>query len=160
MVTEKILTKQQWIDTFTNLAVDKRIVSFIGQILFQQSSHIDESTNTIRNLFSNGYCYYFAKILEDAFPGGELCICYPVNHIVYVYEGVAYDINGISNALCECCIPVKEFGRGVDDFRHIPDQEYNMPDNEEATIYLRCKENDLFVHAKFYDPKIKKLVSI
>lgn len=160
MATEKIVTKQQWMDQWEGLRVNIRIVSFIGQVLFQQSSCIDESTNTIKNLFSCGYCYYFAKMLEDAFPGGELCICYPVNHIVYVYEGVGYDINGVSNMLCECCIPIKEFGKGINDFRHVPDQEYNMPDNEEASIYLRCKENDLFVHVKFYDPKIKKLVSI
>lgn len=151
------IAKQQWMDQWTRLEIDSRIVSFTGQILFHQSSYINSS---IKDLFSRGYCYYFAKILEDAFPGGELCICYPLNHVVYVYKGVAYDINGVSTTLCECCIPVKEFGRGVDDFRHIPDQEYNMPDNEEASIYLHCKENDLFVHAKFYDPNIERLVNI
>lgn len=49
--------------------------------------------------WTNGNCYYFARILEDRF---EFIICYDqiAGHFVAVdeYTGIAYDWNGIYNS--------------------------------------------------------------
>lgn len=51
----------------------KKLVNF--KITHQVT--VEASVETIRSLFEAGYCYYFAKMLEDAFPGGVACLCYP-----------------------------------------------------------------------------------
>lgn len=73
---------------------DKPIVEFIANFRFFAVRDVEyvQSSATICSMFENGY--YFAKILEDVFPGGTICLCYPYGHIVYVYREVAYDIGG------------------------------------------------------------------
>ena len=115
----------------------------------------DDSVKTIANLFSNGYCYYFAKILQDAFPNGTICQCYPFGYIVYVYDGIAYDIDGVSNSECEMCMPVSLLGEAIDDFRHIPNQEYNITEQEIAKIGIECKEKYLYIDALFYQDLVR-----
>lgn len=47
----------------------------------------------IEDCFSNGYCYYFAIILKERFPEGE--IFYNItNHFVFKYNNEFYDITG------------------------------------------------------------------
>lgn len=53
--------------------------------------------DVIHHTFTQGYCYYFARMLEDAFPGGKLVWAFPFRHIVYVYDDVCYDIKGVYN---------------------------------------------------------------
>lgn len=114
----------------------------------------NDSVETIRSLFEAGYCYYFAKMLEDAFPGGTVCLCYPFGHIVYVYEGVAYDISGVTDAEYESFIPLTWMRDGVNDFRHVPGikcsltpdkledlvQKYKRSGQEIIAITADCKE--------------------
>lgn len=35
-----------------------------------------------------------------------------------------------------------------------------MPDNEDSSIYLRCIEDNLLVHTKFYNANAKRLINI
>ena len=88
------------------------IVEFIDQ--FENKAKDPE---VLRDIFTNGYCYYFAKMLEIAFPGGEVCLCYPKGHFVHSYEDKAYDIWG-ENHLEETLklIPAKEMGPLLGDF--------------------------------------------
>ena len=46
----------------------------------------EERQSPIVKLFTEGWCYYFARILEDAYPGGALCLLKGRGHIVYLYE--------------------------------------------------------------------------
>ena len=75
-----------------------------------------------------------AKMLEEAFPGGQACLCYPYGHIIYAYEGIAYDINGVSDAEHEMYIPLTELGDAVNDFKHIPGLDCNITDDKIAKI--------------------------
>jgi hypothetical protein len=118
-----------FINQFVNLKGDEKVITFIADILFHNGNDIEKS-NVISNLFSNGYCYYFAKILQDAFPGGEICICYPYGHIVYIYNNIAYDIDGISSAEYEMYIPISRLGEAINDFRHIEGKSYNISKEE------------------------------
>ena len=49
----------------------------------------------ITDLFSNGYCYYFAIILNERFNSVGTIMYAPVyNHFTYRMEGNLYDITG------------------------------------------------------------------
>lgn len=95
------------------------------------------------------------KILQDAFPNGTICQCYPFGHIVYVYDRIAYDIDGVSNSEYEMCIPVSLLGRAIDNFRHIPNQENNITEQEIAKIGIECKEKYLYIDVLFYQDLVR-----
>ena len=94
---------------------NKNVITFIYDVLYHSG---EDGIEPIRNLYANGYCYYFARMLEDAFPGGKVCVAWPFGHIVYIYKDVAYDIDGISIAEYDQFIPVDFLGFALDDFRH------------------------------------------
>lgn len=43
----------------------------------------------------NGNCYYFAVILQEAFPGGEIVYDTFMGHFLYMLNGHLYDWKGI-----------------------------------------------------------------
>jgi len=60
-----------------------------------KSNEFDAGTEgNICHLFTDGYCYYFAKILEEAYPGGVICKPWPIGHFIYKYNDKYYDIDG------------------------------------------------------------------
>lgn len=149
-------SKREWIERECTLGGDPKVIEFISDVLFHGVLRVttNDSVETIRSLFEAGYCYYFAKMLEDAFPGGTVCLCYPFGHIVYVYEGVAYDISGVTDAEYESFIPLTWMRDGVNDFRHVPGikcsltadkledlaQKYKRSGQEIIAITACCKE--------------------
>ena len=52
------------------------ILEFIENFRCGLGQFTKKESGIVQQLFENGFCYYFAKILKDAFPGGE-----------YVYRG-------------------------------------------------------------------------
>ena len=114
-------TFEELVEKFVNNALkytskgDKNILRFIGKILYHSGV---ENLQVIYDLFIQGYCYYFAKMLEDAFPGGEIYQAYPYGHIVYVYDGIPYDINGICDydVSDEDFIPISKIN--ISDFKY------------------------------------------
>ena len=73
---------------------DSRILVFIAEFLTATGMDTGRM-ETVRRLFQAGYCYYFALILKEAFPDGEVSWAAPFGHIVYVYQGIPYDIDGV-----------------------------------------------------------------
>lgn len=118
---------------------DSRILTFIAEFLTATGTDL-RNMDTIRQLFRVGYCYYFAQILKDAFPGGEVSWTAPFGHIVYVYQGISYDIDGVYKGDVMEYIPVKYLGKAIDDFRHIPDVAYNATEQELAKIMFDYRE--------------------
>lgn len=155
---EKLNTmKKEWEKQRVEMGGDRTVIQFISDILFHGAIGItaEDAVESVRSLFETGYCYYMAKMLKDAFPGGQICLCYPYGHIVYAYEGVAYDINGVSDAEYEMCIPLTALGVAVNDFRHIPGMEYNISKEELDEIGEKCKRHNYYIHAIFaYDKEI------
>lgn len=121
---------------------NKSIVEFIAnfRFFFVRDVEYTQSSETIRSLFENGYCYYFAKILEDAFPGGTICLCYPYGHIVYVHEEVAYDIGGVSDAENEYYVPINVVEKVTQMFKHVPGLSVIMTEPEKNYIKHYCEE--------------------
>lgn len=101
------------------------VIGFITDMHFHQEPNGDifanDSGNTIQLLFSAGYCYHFAIILNHLFPGGTICLAALFGHIIYVYKKFAFDINGVSDAETHCFIPVSELSQEeLNDFIHVP----------------------------------------
>lgn len=76
----------------------KTIEEFIEDFRTKQNDYIltenNDAEEIIRHQFRAGYCYYFAKILQIAYPNGKVCLAYPFGHFVYEYENKYYDIEG------------------------------------------------------------------
>lgn len=64
-------------------SIRKRVLEFIGRRFGGDCNWID------------GNCYYFAKILDDRFPGGEICYDVINGHFIFRYCGDCYDWTGI-----------------------------------------------------------------
>lgn len=116
-------SKEEYIKYYINLGGNPTIIKFTYDLLYSQGI---SGVEYIRNMFSCGYCYYYAKMLQDAFPGGEICVCYPYGHIVYIYDKIPYDIDGISSADAYDFIPIDFLGEAINDFRHIDGIQYNI----------------------------------
>ena len=108
--------KEEEIQRHIGYGGNKDIITFIFDFLYHSGP---DNVEAVRNLYANGYCYYFAKMLEDAFPGGKICVSWPFGHIVYIYDSVAYDIDGITSAEYELFIPIDFIGSAVNDFRRV-----------------------------------------
>ena len=90
-------------------------------IIEDHAKELDESSQHIRaivNHYTQGMCYWFAKILEDAYPGGHICVVMHRGHIVYYYEGHFYDIRGEFIDKRAKIVPIRYFGDFIDDFKH------------------------------------------
>ena len=48
----------------------------------------------VQDHFLNGYCYHFAVILNDVFPGGQIGYDQIAGHFMYLYNNKYYDVSG------------------------------------------------------------------
>lgn len=69
------------------------IVNFISDFTHSDMDMCKYVCNAMDE-FKTNYSFYFAKVLEAAFPGGTVCLQYPYKRIVYVHNGEIYDFNG------------------------------------------------------------------
>lgn len=92
------------------------VVDFIQQIT-AVPDHDGKESSAITRMFCDGYCYYFACILKEAFGRGTICWCEGRGHIVWKdTDGVAYDAYGVyDDAELR---PVEYLGDMLVDFKH------------------------------------------
>lgn len=95
--------REDFIKHLTMLGADTELVSGIADFLYQQVDDIEMkvSLKVIRELFSTNYSFQFAKMLKSAYPGGDIFMTEHESYFVYVYKGIAYDINGVTNYNCQ-----------------------------------------------------------
>ena len=105
------------------------ILEFIENFRCGLGQFNKKESGIVQQLFENGFCYYFAKILKDAFPGGELCIPWPIGHFVYKYNDKYWDISGEYIPKQHDCI-----------YMLLLNHKYFIDDN-----FIRCIENR-FMH--------------
>lgn len=129
------------------METDEKVIEFIVDFIFH-GKNIPGSEHVMYHQFACGYCYYFAVMLQNAFPGGQICVCYPFGHIVYIYKGVAYDIDGVSGAEVDEYIPIEHFGKAVNDFKHIKSQTYGITKEEMEEKYKDWIQNHERIKAK------------
>ncbi len=107
---------------------DTQVLQFIYKFLMHGG---EENAEVIRNQFRNGYCYYFAHMLQTAFNRGTVCIAAPIGHFVWMDENqVPYDIEGVNESDCDCYIPESFLGDMVKDFLHVPGVEHGSTKEE------------------------------
>lgn len=120
---------------------NEQVLNFIADFRFHCGI---DSSRTIEKLFSEGYCYYFAHMLQLAFGRGVVCYVFCENHFVWL-DGVseltdtAYDICGV-NKRWEHLIPEDKLGDIVLDFKHIKGVQSPFEENECMTRLLRILE--------------------
>lgn len=90
------------------------VIDFINRFI--------DGRDAIQERFSNGYCYYFAKMLEEAF-GGEVVWPKYYSHIVWhdTKDNICYDVIGeYRNWSEEDLIPIQYLTeRNLDGFKHV-----------------------------------------
>ena len=89
----------------------------IREFDWSNETAVKKLSKPIIRFYTEGMCYWFAKMLNDAYPGGRMCVKSGYGHIVYYYEGKIYDIEGIHLEKAKY-IPVEYFGDKIDDFKH------------------------------------------
>lgn len=119
---EAQITTDKWIESklieYPNARKD--VLQFIYNITsWDGDIYITGYTDTclIMDVFAHGYCYYFAKILEDAF-GGALYWHKKRNHILWGDNGVYYDSYGIYERHTRHIVSISELGDDIEYFRH------------------------------------------
>lgn len=116
------MEKEKWIQVWTSgkwAQADPDVIRFIADILY----HKPYATNSTYQLFQTGYCYYFARMLQDAFGRGELMWHVKRDHIVWQdTDGTLYDSGGIYRVEDRKeLIPVKQMGKTkLAEFKHVP----------------------------------------
>ena len=90
-----------------------------------------EKYKEFRKLFTMGFCWHFAKMLQATFNRGDVCIAFPIGHFVWVdTDGVAYDIDGVDITNCDCYIPEQYLKDELINFKHIPGESIQSSTND------------------------------
>lgn len=98
-----------------------KVLSFIGGM--HNMSTYDLEEDSLYNVFENGYCYYFANILNLAFLNiGRVVWVRPYGHIVWqsLATEICYDISGIyvEYTSTDDLVPIDRLGQLLKDFKH------------------------------------------
>lgn len=99
----------------------EKILLFIGGM--HDKATYDSEEDSLYNVFENGYCYYFAQILNFAFPNkGDIFWVRNYGHIVWQSHstGICYDISGIylEYTSTDDLVPIDRLGQLLKDFKH------------------------------------------
>lgn len=138
--------KKEWLnfykenDKYKN--VNMQVLEFIAEMTFFPNLDCT-SDGCIDHLFLNGYCYYFAQILNTAFPGGTICWSVDRGHIVWLdgtdlENDIAYDITGVYEDYEELR-PISYLGTTLIDFLH---NDKKWESNDEG-FKKYCKEKNV-----------------
>ena len=150
---------------------DRDVIKFISDVRYHQG---EENSETIHNLFSSGYCYHFALILQHCFKRGDVCLAYPFGHMVWRdINGVVYDIEGV-NTKYEELVEVDKLGKSLNGFLHIPNLDEGVLDEDlsltltKLRLMSRSAEDDFLVKVKnvlkqygdFTDEDVSKVIKM
>ena len=133
-------TESDWISSIQRKYPGSRhdVLQFIYNIAY----HSPE-TAAISNLFSCGYCYYFALMLHAAF-GGQVVWYKYHSHIMWLdfISGLCYDINGVYEDIGrEDVIPVEVLGDiGLEGFLHRGLDTRHSTDEVQSYVQSRVNE--------------------
>lgn len=133
-------TKKTWEEKMMtiNPKANPAILTFIWKFVDHTGGGA-RARQTVISLFESGYCYYFAKMLEDNFDG-ELMWVKNVGHVVFMAEnGVAYDISGVYYDYDETdLVPMSILGDAVEIFKHGP-VEFSMTEEDILTKQVEAE---------------------
>lgn len=129
---------------------DKTVLRFITNLMICAAKTEDEY-EIIRSTFRAGYCWHFAHILKTTFGRGKVCWAAPFGHFVWIDEnGVAYDAEGVNFGDQDYNIPESYLGDSLNDFRHIPGQDYNASASEVEAIIRKYEDDNSLPHKEIH----------
>lgn len=131
--------RQDYIDAWKVYypTADEQVLGFIYDFLMHSG---EENSEAIRNQFRNGYCYYYAHMLQRAFNRGTVCIAAPLGHFVWMDENqVPYDVEGVNESDCDEYIPESFLGDMIRDFLHVPGVTHNTTAAEIQELIRRYR---------------------
>ncbi len=111
---ERFLEGQAYNASKEDKEPDNNVLYFIYDVI---SNAGQDGIDVIVNQFTGGYCYYFALMLKEAFPGGYIAWTRPYGHICYMYKGLPYDVTGIYMGEGEI-VPYEQLCDTLEAFRH------------------------------------------
>ena len=122
---------------------DPKVLKFIDEFI-NCSTQNEEEREVICKTFTNGYCYYFAVMLKEAFGRGAVCWAAPHSHMAWVdTNGCPYDIEGVCATETDYFIPVHYMGHHLQGFMHVdPDEPFYM-DTVDMVNIMRAYEDDM-----------------
>lgn len=108
----------------------------------------------IRSKFRNGYCYYFAKMLQMTYSRGEVFWTAPFGHFVWVdsTDDKAYDIEGLYEMKdhdAYYLIPEEKLGIYINDF--MPNRKGCIPAEKADLIKIvkdYCESRHIEYHSE------------
>lgn len=131
------LTKKEWLASQKRIYQHERTIrlDILGFICNMTYGYNDENQDNryVMEPFLRGNCYYFAKILEDAF-GGTVCWLTEFDHIVWRDgSGNLYDAGGIfaTRTMRYTTTPLRNMDRDfIESYKHTdPDELIKMFSN-------------------------------
>ena len=123
------------IEELTN---QQRIVDEFIRTMITHSDFPD----VIIDLFRNGYCWHFAKMLQAVFERGTVCWAAPFGHMVWVdNDNTPYDSEGIYDGEALYFIPENYLGELVDDFKHTKEAIGVTKNDLKGIILQYCLDN-------------------
>lgn len=122
-----------------NKNADTQVLEFIHRFVWKQGDKT--IAKSLDKQFVNGYCWYFANILQMAFQKGKVCWASPRGHCVWVYNNIAYDVEGVYKDPCVVFIPFSELKDLDNDFKHILNVQSILTEQEIAKLIYNWQEN-------------------
>jgi hypothetical protein len=108
---------------------DEKVMDFIHRFITLFGRLTPTESSILGTVFSQGFCYYFAIILKEAFGCGDICITSDCCHVVWVYKNIAYDVGGvhskyprsanIGNFFNGNLIPISMVPHYMDSYKHV-----------------------------------------
>lgn len=102
--------------------IDKNneVINFINGFI-EKAEQLGINCDKFCQVFSSGYCLYFANMLKFAFDRGDVYILAPIGHVVWMDDdGKMYDIWGErDHGDEEALVPISDSDSHVQDFKHI-----------------------------------------
>ena len=128
-----------------NQNADITVLQFIADFMYvgHDKNNMMRRADYLTETFRAGYCYYFAHILQKAFPNGSVCWAAPFGHLIFMYAHIPYDIEGVYVGEAEYFIPEEYLGRTVEDFLHIRGVAHNATEQELTHIIEKYKKDKL-----------------
>lgn len=122
---------------------DPAVLGFITDMM-SHAARTEDEYEVLRSTFRNGYCYYFAHMLKQAFGRGEVCWAAPFGHMVWVdADGTAYDVEGLYTDGEEAyLVPESCLGDSVKDFMRVPGMKISDTTPERIVEIIRKYEKD------------------
>lgn len=127
------MDKKEWLlNQYRNEPqADEEVLRFIANFVFHENGKTGKGMESVKNLFSEDYCWHFAHMLKTVFGRGQIYCTVNEHHFVWRDTKTAgimlYDINGIYHTH-KILVPEEELEEGLQEIKKGPESSEEEPD--------------------------------